>query len=152
ASQRDLGSLRRVVDLAFCSSWGDDALELLGDLAFQDGRFGEAQAMYGRLVADRPDDPFVLVHPDPSVDLARVAAKKLLCRAAEGETPPGQADIDAFARRYPAAAGSLAGREGPYAQTIALALSADHLTPPSQPDSRWPTFAGSLRRSKVVSG
>src|SRR5207248_202078 len=49
-------------------------------------------------------------------------------------------------------AGSLAGREGPYARTIALALTADHLTPPSQPDSRWPTFAGSLRRSKVVSG
>ena len=37
--------LRRVVDQAFCSSWGDDALELLGDLAFQDGRFGEALAM-----------------------------------------------------------------------------------------------------------
>ncbi len=56
ASQRDLGLLRRVVDQAFCSSWGDDALELLGDLAFQDGRFGEALAMYRRLVADRPGD------------------------------------------------------------------------------------------------
>ena len=59
ASRRDLGLLRRVVDQAFCSSWGDDALELLGDLAFQDGRFGEALAMYGRLVADRPGDPIV---------------------------------------------------------------------------------------------
>ena len=68
-SQRDLTSLRRVVDQAFCSSWGDDALELLGDLAFQDGRFGEAPAAYGRIVADHPDDPFTLVHPDPSVDL-----------------------------------------------------------------------------------
>ena len=29
-----------------------------------------------------------LVHPDPSVDLARVAAKKLLCRAALGDDPP----------------------------------------------------------------
>ncbi len=152
ASQRDVGSLRRVVDLAFCSSWGDDALELLGDLAFQDGRFGEAQAMYGRLVADHPDDPYVLVHPDPSVDLARIAAKKLLCRAAEGENPPSRADLDAFAERYPGAAGSLAGRDGPYAQTLARSLADDHLTPPSQPDSRWPTFAGSLRRSKIVSG
>jgi len=151
-SQRDVGSLRRVVDLAFCSSWGDDALELLGDLAFQDGRFGEALAMYGRLVADHPDDPFVLVHPDPSVDLARVAAKKLLCRAAAGENPPGPAELDEFGRRYPAAAGSLAGRKGTYTQVLAESLTADHLAPPSQPDSRWPTFAGSLRRSKVVSG
>ena len=83
--QRDRALLRRVVDQAFCSSWGDDALELLGDLAFQDGRFGEALAMYRQLVPDRPEDTFSLVHPDPSVDLARVAAKKLLCRAAAGE-------------------------------------------------------------------
>ena len=75
-TNRDTELLRRVVDLAFCSSWGDDALELLGDLAFQDGRFGEALAMYRKLVPDRPDDTFSLVHPDPSVDLAKVAAKK----------------------------------------------------------------------------
>ena len=123
-------------------------LELLGDLAFQDGRFGEALAMYSRLVADRPDDPFVLVHPDPSVDLARVAAKKLLCRAAEGENPPGQADLDEFARRYPGATGSLAGRNGAYAQILAESLASDHLAPPSQPDSRWPTFAGSLAATR----
>ena len=42
----DRASLRRVVDLAFCSSWGDEALESLGDLAFQDGRYGEAIAAY----------------------------------------------------------------------------------------------------------
>ena len=33
-NRRDTALLRRVVDLAFCSSWGDDASELLGDLAF----------------------------------------------------------------------------------------------------------------------
>ena len=150
ASRRDLGLLRRVVDQAFCSSWGDDALELLGDLAFQEGRFGEALAMYGRLVADRPAIRCVLVHPDPSVDLARVAAKKMLCRAAAGEKPPGKGDLDEFARRYPGAAGALAGRKGPYAEILAESLAADHLAPPPQPDSRWPTFAGSLSRSKVV--
>ena len=73
----------------FCDAWSirhsavrgaTTALELLGDLAFQEGRFGEALAMYGRLVADRPGDPILLVHPDPSVDLARIAAKKLICR------------------------------------------------------------------------
>ncbi|HZW33292.1 MAG TPA: PQQ-binding-like beta-propeller repeat protein, partial [Isosphaeraceae bacterium] len=151
AARRDTGLLRRVIDRAFCSSWGDDALELLGDLAFLDGRFGEALAMYGRLVADRPDDPTVLVHPDPSVDLARVAAKTWLCRAA-GENPPTKRDLEEFARRYAGAAGSLAGRKGSYATILAEALAADHLQPPAQPDSRWPTFAGSPRRSRVVPG
>jgi outer membrane protein assembly factor BamB len=151
-SNHDEASLRRVVDQAFCCSWGDDAIELLGDMAFQDGRFPEALALYRLLVADRSDDPLALVHPDPTVDLARVAAKKLLCRGAMGEYAPTEADLGEYSRRYAAASGELAGRTGAYAQTVAQALASDHLTPPSQPDNRWPTFAGSLRRSKVVPG
>ncbi|HEX3451030.1 MAG TPA: PQQ-binding-like beta-propeller repeat protein, partial [Isosphaeraceae bacterium] len=152
ASQRDAAQLRRVVDQAFCSSWGDDALELLGDLAFQDGRFGEALAMYRRLVPDRALDTSLLVHPDPTVDLAKVEAKKLICRAAAGDDVPAQAELGAFARRHPAAQGALAGRTGVYATIVAAAFESDHLARPFQPDSRWPTFAGSLTRSKVVPG
>src|SRR5205807_2424878 len=88
AARRDRGLLRRIIELAFCSAWGDDALDLLGDLAFQDGRFDEALSMYRQLVPDRPDDRLGLIHPDPSIDLARVAAKKLLCQAALGDEPP----------------------------------------------------------------
>ena len=151
-TQRDLTSLRRVVDQAFCSSWGDDALELLGDLAFQDGRFGEASTSYGRIVADHPDDPFALVHPDPSVDLARVAAKKLLCRAAAGDDPPGLADLNELRSRYPGATGDLAGRTGAYVDIVMQALRADQLGPSREPDNRWPTFAGSTQRTRIVSG
>jgi outer membrane protein assembly factor BamB len=46
----------------------------------------------------------------------------------------------------------LAGRPGAYDKIVAQALESDHLAQPSQPDSRWPTFAGSLRRNKIVSG
>ncbi|APW63978.1 PQQ-binding-like beta-propeller repeat protein [Paludisphaera borealis] len=147
---RDAGPLRRVVEQAFCTSWGDDALELLGDLSFQDGRFGEALAMYRRLVADDPENPLNLVHPDPSVDLARVAAKKLLCRAAAGESLTPAVEIEAFAKRFPGASGPLAGRKGLLATSLAAALETDHLAPPSQSDGRWPTFAGSPTRNKIV--
>ena len=37
-------ALRRLVDERFCSSVTDQALQLLGDLAFERGEFGEAQA------------------------------------------------------------------------------------------------------------
>jgi outer membrane protein assembly factor BamB/tetratricopeptide (TPR) repeat protein len=150
-SLREPTALRRVVDQAFCSSWGDDAAELLADLAFREGRFGEALAMYRRLVLDRPDDSFGLVHPDPSVDLARVAAKKLLTRAAVGEHLAVGSELEAFKKRFPGASGALAGRKGEYASILAQALVADHLNPPAQPDTRWPTFAGSFSRTHVVS-
>ncbi|MBV8486677.1 MAG: PQQ-binding-like beta-propeller repeat protein [Planctomycetaceae bacterium] len=149
-TRRDAGLLRRVVDVAFCSSWGDDALDLLGDLAFQDGRFGEALVNYRRLVPDRADDALALVHPDPSVDLARIAAKKILCRAAAGESLAISSEIDAYRRRFPDASGTLAGRKGTYASIIEQCLRQDHWACEVQSDSCWPTFAGSLKRSRVV--
>ncbi|MFO0909278.1 MAG: PQQ-binding-like beta-propeller repeat protein [Isosphaeraceae bacterium] len=151
-SDRDRNALRRVVDQAFCSSWGDDAIELLGDLAFQEGRFDETLACYRRLVPDAPGGSSGLVHPDPSVDLARVAAKKLICRAAQGDVPPTPEDLDAFKKAYPNAAGALAGRDGPYSDTLTAALADDHLAPLAQPDGRWPTFAGSPQRTRIVPG
>jgi len=152
AKEGDRGALRRVVEMAFCSSWGDDALELLGDLAFQDGKFAEAIAAYRQLVPDHPAAPPGLIYPDPSVDLARVAAKKLLSRAALGDDPPSPGDFEAFAAAYPKAGGALAGRKGPYLNILTEALRLDGLTPPAQPDGRWPTFAGSPTRSRVVPG
>lgn len=147
---RDGASLRRVVDEAFCSSWGDDAVELLGDLAFQDGRFEEALDAYRRLVADGTGTATDFVYPDASVDLPRVAAKKLICRQALGESPIGQDDLDQYAKIYPDSRGALAGREGLYRETLSAVFTHDRLALPVQPDGRWPTFAGAPSRTHVV--
>ncbi len=144
-------SLRQLVALAFCSSWGDDALELLGDRAFRDGRFAEALDLYRHLVPD-PERPPALVHPDPDVNLARVAAKKLLCRAAMGEDVPGRSDLETYATSYPGAEGSLAGRDGLLLRNVVEALRSDGLVPSEPSDGRWPTFAGAPTRSKVAPG
>ena len=127
--------------------------DLLGDLAFQDGQFGEALAAYRRIVPDVPGSGAAgLVHPDPDVNLARVAAKKLLCRAAIGAEPPSAADLKAFAAAYPGSKGSIAGRDGSLAQSVAEAIAADHLALPPQSDGRWPTFAGSQTRTRITPG
>ncbi len=126
---RDRSILRRIVDQDFCSSWGDDALDLLGDLAFQEGQFAEALAAYTQLVPDRPGGGLALAHPDPSVDLARVAAKKLLCRVAMGEHPPTLAEVEAFVAAHPNAAGPFAGRKGLLGRDLIDAIRDDHLSP-----------------------
>ena len=143
--------MRRVVEQAFCSSWGDDALELLGDLAFQDGRFGEALAMYRQLVPDRPDDAFSLIHPDPSVDLARVAAKKLLCRAAARREARRSPRRSRLSRAVPRRVGTLAGRKGPYAtDPRGVARSTTISRPPASPTAAGPPSPASFTRTKVV--
>ena len=149
---RDRSLLRRVVDQAFCSSWGDDALDLLGDLAFQEGQFAEALAAYTQLLPERVLGGAGLTHPDPSVDLTRVAAKKLLCRAAIGAHPPTTEELAEFARAHPADSTSFAGRRGPIARDLADAVRQDHLGPPAQADGRWPTFAGAASRDRIAPG
>ncbi len=150
AARRDASLLRKVVDEAFCSSFGDDALDQLGDLAFQQGRFREALADYRQIAPDPAAPAGGLVHPDPDVDRARVAAKILLCRAALGTSPPTPAELDAFATQYPNAQGLLAGRNGPLSRSLAAAIQTDQLSPPAAPDSRWPTFAGAPLRSRIA--
>jgi len=149
---RDRASLRRVVDNAFCSSWGDDALELLGDLAFQEGEFVEALAAYTELVTDRGPDSLALTPPDPSVDLVKIQAKKLLCRAAIGDQPPTPAELAAFAADHRGVAGPFAGRRGSLADDLTEAIRDDHLTPLPRTDGRWPTFAGAMTRNRIAPG
>ena len=152
AADRDREAARKVLDQAFCSSWGDDALDLLGDMAFQDGQFAEALNFYRRIVPDPGVESPGLAHPDPRVDPARVAAKKLLCRAAMGIDPPEPEDLRTFAATYPEATGGLTGRTGSLSDSLSEALAEDHLAIPPQSDGRWPTFAGSPSRSKVLPG
>lgn len=152
AAKRDSALLQRISAEMFCSSWGDDALDLQGDLAFQRGEFGEALAAYRQLLPDRAGQSLGLTYPDPEVDLARVAAKKLLCRAALGSEVPTEADLAAFAKAYPNAAGAFAGREGALVDSLKAALSADRLSVPALPEDRWPTYGGSPARTAVAAG
>jgi outer membrane protein assembly factor BamB/tetratricopeptide (TPR) repeat protein len=157
---RDVRLLRRVVDEAFCSRAAEKALDLLGDLAFERGRFEEAEAWW-RLLAPLPrakkaeGDPATgLAYPDPQGDPARAQAKQLLARlfievrrpAAPGGSAGWAGDLKAFRGRYPEAEGALAGRTGLYADLLE-GVGQKGLTPA---DPGWTTFGGSATRGLVV--
>lgn len=48
-ANRDEEQLRSVVDHWFCSSWGDDALLALGDLALEQGNYADARRAWERI-------------------------------------------------------------------------------------------------------
>jgi outer membrane protein assembly factor BamB/tetratricopeptide (TPR) repeat protein len=156
AAERDVHLLRRVIDEAFCSRWGDPALDLLGDLAFEGGRFEEAERWWrllARPVKDnaRPADPLDLVFPDPQVDVAGVRAKQLLARLFRGEpVAPLRQALASYRQVHDQAEGHLAGRKGKYAGILQTLLdqSATVIGPPKPP--AWTTFAGDPSRQLLL--
>src|SRR5438094_7343152 len=98
-NEREPRLLQRLVDEAFCSRYTDQALDLLGDLAFERGRFEQAESWWRMIVL--PANPAVsapgnLVYPDPQIEVARVRAKQLLARLFAGNRDHWDDDLKAF--------------------------------------------------------
>jgi outer membrane protein assembly factor BamB len=161
-AKRDPRLLRRVVDEAFCCRHAERALDLLGDLAFERGRFDEAEQWWRMLTPpaskserSKPERmgglPAIedLAFPDPQVDVARIRAKQILAGIfrGEGQSARLQQELRAFRASHPKAEGRFAGRTGKL-RDILDAILKEHADP--QPDdgpSTWPTFAGDSSRS-----
>ncbi|MFN9374853.1 MAG: PQQ-binding-like beta-propeller repeat protein [Planctomycetaceae bacterium] len=99
--------LRRIVDRAFHSSFGDDALLKLGDLAWERGDPSEARAYWERLVppfvgATRPPGvPPVAYYPDPQLVGAAVRARLVLSSAALGDRDRALRELATLRREFP---------------------------------------------------
>jgi outer membrane protein assembly factor BamB len=133
-TERDILQLGKLVEDAFCTRAAEKAIALLGDLAFERGRFEEAEQWW-RLLSPLPDAArdtvtrgLALVYPDPSLDPARVQAKQLLARlfqdpAASAADPPNADNewmvaLESYRQRHAKAEGTLAGRKGRYVDLL----------------------------------
>src|SRR5262249_34478413 len=167
AAQRDVRLLRRVVEEAFCSRFGERALDLLGDLAFERGRFDEANHWWSMIVppagaVEKPKKEGAksafpaLLFPDPQLDIARVRAKQLLARLFIGEAHgPGarvQEALQAFRNQHGKSEGHLAGRQGVYADVLQAVLAESVARDNSEETMSWPTFGGNSGRGAAVTG
>jgi outer membrane protein assembly factor BamB len=147
--------VRKVVDDAFCSRPAEKALDLLGDRAFERGRFDDALAWWRLLVPPLSDGPpgdpvgGALHYPGPQTDPARVRAKQLLARLFRaGRTPLWDDDLKAYRAAHGKAEGTLAGHTGSYADTLATVAARHDKEGPADPD--WATFGGDASRGLVV--
>lgn len=159
--QRELDeqALRRVINIGLLSSYGDDALLLLGELSFERGRFAAARWYWEQLVPEPPAMPPMengtsgpasqqLTYPDPDIDPALVRAKLVLCSLFGGEFARADREIAAFRRLHPDAQGELGSESGSLLKLLeqqrqaAAQWSFDR---PSEQDI--PTFAGDTNRS-----
>lgn len=152
---RNRTALRRVVEQSFASSWGDDALDALAEMALEEGDYGTARANWEMLLPpDAGEDGDTqqpsLKYPDTSLDLADIRARLVLVSILEGATSRARGELDEFAQLHPEAVGRLGGREVRYAEMLGSLLEASGGWPAAPQDFDWPTFAGSVRRNKVL--
>jgi outer membrane protein assembly factor BamB len=164
-AERDVPQLRKIVEDAFCTRAAEKAVDLLGDLAFERGRFEEAEEWWRLLapLADARRDAATrglsLVYPDLALDRARVQAKQLLARLFQepATNAAGSPDADsewtaalsAFGQRHAKVEGMLAGRKGRYVDLL-QALAEERKKQERTDVGDWQAFGGDLHRGRPI--
>lgn len=143
--------LLRVVRQAFASSYADDALLLLGDIAWERGEFSRARNYWRKLIplATAPGQlPRVVSYPDSTLDPANIRARLVLCSFLTGNAIRGDWELESFAALHPQAEGTLAGRTGNLVQLVRELSATVRGNRLSRDDDEMSTFAGSANRNK----
>ena len=140
---RDAAALERLVDEGLCASVGDEALDLLGEWAFERGDFHTARAYWRRILE---------VYPDPSVDRASVQAKATLCLVALGQREQARQELAALAKAHGDAEGWIAGRKQNLVKALQTLMSVGMFRARRRGVREdWPTLGGSAQRTAIVS-
>jgi outer membrane protein assembly factor BamB len=152
---RDEEGLERVVRKAFLSSFGDDALLLLGELAWEQGAVARARSYWEKLVPldvspESGELPALLKYPDSQVDRAQIDARLILCSLVQRQRAQVQREYESFLQRHPQATGKFAGRSGNLAAILKSLIAAALATPEAPADVEPATFAGNLERNQVL--
>jgi outer membrane protein assembly factor BamB len=144
----DRAALADVVARSFPSSWTDDALDSMAEMALEEGDFDAARTAWQRLLP--PDEGTVAKDsngfPDPAFAAADVEARLALTSILQGPATRSDADVARFKKRHPDARGLLAGREDRYADMLWSLDKASHDWPNPRRSSDWTSFAGGASR------
>jgi outer membrane protein assembly factor BamB len=150
-NDRDEQLLQKVVDRAFCSAAGDDALWALGEIALERGDYQAARAAWQRIHPETASRG-ALAYPDASIPLADVRARLALVSLREGDFDRAERQIAELAVEHPDAAGRLGGREVNYAARLPELLEQARAWPPPPTPINWPTLFGNPQRTNVAAG
>lgn len=152
SQRRDATLLARIVDELFCSSWTDQALLALGELALEAGDYDSARRHWERIVPSPPADqpPQRLAMPDTDLSLTDVRARLVLTSILEGSYDRAADELAAFDRLHPGAEGRLAGRKVAYAPVLKSLLEASREWPRAAQTESWSTLGGSPLRQTAA--
>jgi outer membrane protein assembly factor BamB len=152
ASTRSQAPLLRLVRDYFNSGPTETALAILGDTAFERGRFDDALAWW-RLLAPLPSrrGSGALVYPAGALDRDRVVAKEILALIFLDRFAEAERELALFEQTSADAHGMFAGDDDRYVATLHRWLARRRAESTlEEPDAAWPTFAGSPTGNRVL--
>ena len=149
--QHQLAPLRRVIDEAWASRWGDDAALALGDTALSRGDLTAARYWWERtglgFRARQKAGEIGPVYPDSDLPPAEVRSRLALCSLLGGETERAAAELQQFREQHSDATGVLAGRQGNLLELLtAVSEQAKTWSPPKRPQMP-ATWGGTAQRN-----
>lgn len=146
--------LARMIRESFCSARGDDAINLLAEIALERGDTAEARRRWEQLIPLPTEEdglPRQLAYPDTDLDLAGIRARLILVSILDGDFSRATGELARFKELHPGARGRFAGRDAVYAEYLDRLLADAPSWPLARQDSSdWPTFAGDPARSRVL--
>src|SRR5262245_54140252 len=149
----DGAPLRRILQQAFASQFGDDALLKLGDLALARGDFSAARAAWQQIYPNSAPTTAATTrlgaYPESDLDPAAVLARLVLASILEGSRQRASKELASLRMLYPEATGHLAGRDGRYTDLLQSLLDESASWSPARQSPDWPTFAGDSSRAKT---
>ncbi len=168
--RRDAELLTRILQQAFVSSHGDDALSKLGEWAWERGDYSTARKYWTMLAppakrpANVPDNQNpdkeagekilsphemlpVLRYPDTNIKPELVLARLVLCSIAEGNFWRARLELDACQQQFDQIEGTLAGREGNLVEILEQEFANVRKWKPVGSSANWNSFASGMRRN-----
>lgn len=145
--------LRQLVDQYYCSSWGDQALDRLAEMALEQGDYGAARGYWESLVRPAVSrgeaGPVWLGYPDTELPQAETLARLVLVSILEGSYERAAVELASFRRIFSETEGRLGGRQVNLAETLAALVEESRLWPLVAPSADWTTFGGAAERTKT---
>lgn len=148
----DDAALERIVRQSFASSYGDDALTLLAERAWDRGDVAHARRLWEQLIPSEGETArgSGLHYPDASTPRAELAARLVLCSLLSGESERARRELEAFETQFGKSEGTLAGRTGELAKILTdVETESKNWTYP-KPDDDATTFAFTPERTRVL--
>ncbi len=136
---------------AYASRFGDDALWTLGEWLWERGEVDSARRLWEQLIpfGEGPpgEVPPLLRYPDSEFAPAEVRARLVLCSIVEQNWSRANSELVAFRQLHPDDSGILAGRSGALSEILAELLAESEKWPQQTVIGNWPTFARDGRRN-----